>query len=292
MKGEIAMKLSRTLVVLLAAVAVIAPTLSSADLQLPRPSPKASLFQVVGTTDVTIAYCRPAVRNRTIWGDLVPYDKVWRTGANEATTITFSTDVMVSGTTLTAGTYGLFTIPGKDEWTVVFNKGAKQWGAYEYKAEDDVLRIKVKPQPNEFTERMTFSFPNTTTDSTEVALAWERLEIAFTVKVDVISKALADSRKAIAEAKADDWRTPLRAAAFCIDNNVNLDEASTWLDKSIAVKEGTYNLSAKARLLAAQGKKSEAIALAKRAVEIGKAATPPDDTTPTERLLAEWQGAK
>ena len=286
------MKTTRILAALAAAAAIAIPAVTSADLQLPRPSPKASVYQVVGLTEITIAYCRPGVKSRTIWGDLVPYDKVWRTGANEATTITFSTDVEVAGSPLKAGTYGLFTIPGKDEWTVVFNKGAEQWGAYEYKAEDDVLRVKVKPQPNQFTERLTFSFPNTTTDSTDVELAWERIKVVVPVKVDVVTKAIADSRKAIAEAKADDWRTPLRAAAFCIDNNVNLDEAATWLEKSLAAKEGYYNLSAKARLLAAQGKKDQAIAVATRAIEVGKAEQPPADTAPTEGLLAQWRGGK
>ncbi len=165
------------------------------------------------------------MKGRPIWGALVPYDEVWRTGANEATTITFSTDVTVDGQPLAAGTYGLFTLPGKEGWAFVFNKGAKQWGAYEYKQADDVLRVKAKPREVPFTERMTFSFPNTTSDSTEVELAWEKLAVAFTVKVDVVGKVLADARKAMGELKADDWRTPARAAAFCADNNVSLDEA-------------------------------------------------------------------
>lgn len=273
----------------LAAAAVAVASSASAQLDLPRVSPKATVSQTVGLTDVTIAYCRPGVKGRVIWGGLVPYDQVWRTGANEATTITFGDDVTVDGNKLPAGTYGLFTVPGKDEWAVIFNKGAKQWGAYEYKQDQDVLRIKVKPQTSEFHELMTFSFPVVSAESAEVALSWEKLTVPFTVKVDTVNKVLASARTAIAEAKPDDWRTPYRAAAFCLDTNVNLDEANGWLDKSIAVKETMYNLTAKARMLAMNGKKADAIALAKKAIAVGKAADPKADTSMTENLIKEWE---
>jgi len=269
----------------LVTLALAAPAF--AQLDLPRPSPKATVSQQVGVTDVSIAYCRPGVKGREIWGSLVPYGEVWRTGANEATTITFSTDVTVQGTPVAAGTYGLFTLPGKDEWTVIFNKGAKLWGAYDYKKEDDVLRFTVKPQAAPFEERMTFSFPNTTTDSTDVTLNWEKLQVSFTVKVDVIGKVLGDARKAMTERKTDDWRTPARAAMFCADNNVNLDEAIGWADTAIATNANYYGYFTKARLLAAKGQKADAVALAKKAIEVGKAADPPADVAPAERFLAE-----
>ncbi|OFV82702.1 MAG: hypothetical protein A2Y78_11075 [Acidobacteria bacterium RBG_13_68_16] len=259
------------------------------QLDLPRPSPKATVTQTVGLTDVTIAYCRPSVRGRAIWGGLVPYDQVWRTGANEATTITFADDVTIEATTLPAGTYGLFTVPGKDEWTVVFNKGAKQWGAYEYKQAEDALRIKAKPQPAEFHEVMTFSFPAVSTESAQVALAWEKLRVSFTFKVDTINKVLAASRKAVADAKPDDWRTPYRAAAFCLDNNVNAADAKAWLAKSVAVKETMYNLSGQARMLAMEGKKADAIALAKKAIAVGKTADAKADTSMVDNLIKEWE---
>lgn len=282
-----------TKVVVVAAVLLgLAALPAFAQLELPRLSPKATVSQTIGLTDVTVTYCRPGVRGRTIWGELVPYGEVWRTGANEATTITFSSDVTVEGHAVAAGTYGLFTIPGKTEWTVILNKGAKQWGAYEYKQEEDLLRFAVKPQLAEFCERMTFSFPNTTMDSSEVALNWEKVRVAFTVKVDTVSRVLADARKAVPEAKPDDWRTPLRAATFCLDNNVNLDEAKGWVERSLAVKETMYGLAAKARFLALGGDKVAAIALAKKAVETGKAADPNADTTSVERLIAEWSAPK
>ncbi|MFI5166086.1 MAG: DUF2911 domain-containing protein [Thermoanaerobaculales bacterium] len=279
--------LTHLAVVAVALGSVAAPAL--AQLDLPRPSPKATVVQTVGVTDVTIAYCRPSVRGRVIWGGLVPYDQVWRTGANEATTITFTDEVSIEGTALPAGTYGLFTIPGKDEWTVIFNKGAKQWGAYDYKQADDVLRVKVKPQAAAFAEVMTLSFPAVAIDSVTVALNWEKLEVPFTVHVATVPKVLAAARKAVAEAKPDDWRTPYRAAVFCLDNNVGLDEAKAWIDKSVAIKETMANLSAKARLLALQGQKADAIAMAKKAIQVGKAADPKADTSTVDKLIADWE---
>jgi len=266
------------------ATLMLVPAAWAQQLDLPRPSPKATVTQTVGLTDVTILYCRPSVRGRAIWGGLVPYDQVWRTGANEATTITFADDVTIEGTKLPAGTYGLFTIPGKDEWTVIFNKGAKQWGAYEYKQADDVLRIKVKPQATEFHELLTFAFPVVTTESANVAIVWEKLAVLFTIKVDTVDKVLAAARKAI-----DDWRLPYRAATFCLDNNVNLAEARGWMDKSIAMKETMYNLAGKARFLALDGKKADAIALAKKAIAVGKTADPKADTVMVDNLIAEWE---
>lgn len=284
------MKSPRTLsalVVLAAVLAAAAP--ATAQLDLPRVSPKATVSQTVGLTDISIAYCRPGVKGRVIWGELVPYGQVWRTGANEATTITFSDTVTVAGTAVPAGTYGLFTIPGKETWTVILNKGAKLWGAYEYKQEEDVLRFSVTPRPGAAHEEwMQFRFENLTAKSAEIVLAWEKLEVAFTVEVEVIEKVLASARKAVAEARPDDWRTPFRAAAFCLDNNVNLDEAGTWIDRSIAAKATFYNTLAKARWTFARGNRAEAIALARKAIEIGQAADTRADVAPAQALLAEW----
>ena len=135
--------------------------------------------KVEGTIDgvkVMLEYGRPKVNGRVIWGDLVPYDKIWRTGADEATTITFDQDVNVEGKPLAAGTYSLFTIPGQEEWTVVFNKVAKQWGAFKYDAAQDALRVKVKPTTAEHMEEMTFLI-----DGNKVVLRWEKLSVPFVI---------------------------------------------------------------------------------------------------------------
>jgi hypothetical protein len=146
-----------------------------------RASPNASIGQTIGTTEVTITYGRPSVRDRTIFGDLVPYDAVWRTGANEATTISFSDDVTIEGEPLEAGTYGLSTIPGEDEWTIIFNSVANQWGAYDYDEADDVLRIAVEPEEGEFSELMTFSFDEVEDNEGRLVLHWDEVAVPVSI---------------------------------------------------------------------------------------------------------------
>jgi hypothetical protein len=146
-----------------------------------RVSPNAVVGQTIGTTDVTVTYGRPRVRGREIFGDLVPYDAVWRTGANEATTITFSDDVMIEGQPLAAGTYSLFTIPGEDEWTVIFNSVAEQWGAYDYDEASDVLRVTVEPEEAESSELMTFSFDEVGEEEGKLVLRWDETRVPLMI---------------------------------------------------------------------------------------------------------------
>jgi hypothetical protein len=150
-----------------------------------RVSPKASISQTVGFTDVTISYSRPGVKGRKIWGDLVPYDKVWRAGANEATKITFSTDVMIEGKRLSAGSYGFFAVPGKNEWTLIFNKVADQWGAFEYNEAQDVLRINVNPEKNSFTEWLRYGITKTSDSAAVISLEWDKLKVPFKIEVKI-----------------------------------------------------------------------------------------------------------
>ncbi len=234
----------------LVAAALLADASSAADLELPRPSQKAQVMQTVGLTDVTITYSRPGVKGRVIWGGLVPYDKVWRTGANEATAITFSTDVKVNGQPLAAGTYSFHTIPTRGDWTLIFNKKADQWGSYSYDEKDDALRVQVKAQPHEFTEWMEFSLPDIAVDKATVALDWEKLRVPFEIQVETIEHALANARAAMASLAPDDQQTAFRCASFAFQNNVAPDEARQWADKSISIKETWLNLRLKADMLA------------------------------------------
>lgn len=148
-----------------------------------RLSPKAETMQTIGFTDVRINYSRPGVKGREIWGGLVPYNVVWRAGANEATKFVFSSDVYIDGKYLKAGSYSFFAIPGKDEWTLIFNKVADQWGAFEYNEAEDALRIKVKPEENSFTEWLNYSITRTSDYSAIVKLEWEKLKIPFKVEI-------------------------------------------------------------------------------------------------------------
>ncbi len=268
-----------------------------AQLDLPRPSPKQTISQRVGLTDVSLAFSRPGVKGRPIWGTLVPYDQIWRTGANEATTLTVSDDVTINGQKLPAGTWAVATIPARDQWTVVFNKD-KEMTAATYKKENDVLRITVKSEATaDNEERMSFSFPNVTEKSTEILFRWEKLRWKLDLAVDTDVKALASARAAVGAAKADDWRTPYRAANWCFDSGATCPEMNDWADKSMKVQENYQNVLLKAKLLKKQLKTADAVRMAERAIKVAKE-TPrkegeePIDTKGAEQLLKEWAEKK
>ncbi len=167
--------------VVILALATALPTLAQRGSDAARPSPNAGVSQTIGTTEVTISYGRPGVKGRTIWGKLVPYGQVWRAGANEATKITFSGDVLIEGQKLSKGAYSFYTIPTEGEWTLIFNKVADQWGT-NYDADQDALRVQVKPQTAGHTEWMGFSFEGLSAKAATVVLSWEKLKVRFKVE--------------------------------------------------------------------------------------------------------------
>lgn len=283
-------KLTTTLITL--CVLALSAGIAAGELKLPRVSPKASVTQTLGLTDMTVTYCRPGVKGRVIWGDLVPYDKPWRTGANEATSFSCTDELQFGGKKLPAGTYSLFTIPGREEWTVVLNSEKDLWGAYEYKPDKDVLRITVKPTPAGHVEWMRFGFEDLTRETANLVLRWEKLEVAVPVRVEVNAKALAAARAAVAKLEKDDWNTPFQAASFTLNSEVALGEGRKWLEKSLATQANFYNLSLLARWHMKEGRKKEAVATAEKAIAAGKASTEKVDTAPTEKLLTEWMAAK
>lgn len=178
-------KLAAVLAVLALAAGVTAGMAAAQkrDNKEPRPSPNAAVSQTIGTTEVTVTYGRPAVKGRNVWADLAPYGKVWRTGANECATITFSKNVLVEGKPLAAGTYGLFTIPGEKEWTWIFSKNASQWGAFSYKQADDALRVTSQPHmahhPHEW---LTFSFEKLESGAATLELHWEKIAVPLRIQ--------------------------------------------------------------------------------------------------------------
>ena len=282
------MKSGRLSTVLAALAAAAAPALG--QLATPLPSPNATVSQTVGVTKIEVVYSRPSVKGRTIWGELVPYDKVWRTGANAVTKITFDGDVMVEGQKLAAGAYGLYTIPGKTEWTVIFNTVST--GGPDHVAEKDALRVKVKPVPVEMKELFTIGFPAVTSDGATLAFTWEKLRVPVTIAVDTKARFLANAKDAVAKAKADDWQTPLVAARYLYDNKYASDEAGAWIDKSIATKATFGNLSVKANALAAEGKKKDAVAAAEKALAAGAAAEQkpsPEAVEALQKKIADWK---
>jgi hypothetical protein len=263
-----------------------AATSALAQVRTPRASPSATLMQTVGLTDITIKYSRPGVKGRTVWGALVPYDKVWRTGANEATTIAFSDDVLVNGNKLTKGTYAIETIPGQEQWTVIFNRVADQWGAFQYDATKDALRIQARPQTADFREWLTFEIPELTTDTATVVLRWEKVAVPFTIDTQSTDKTL----KALKNAMQPDWRTPYQAASFGFDNKGAATDAemNAWLDQSLKVNQNTNNLWLKARLAQRSGNLADAVRYGEMAVA---AATPAQTDLANEirKTLDSWK---
>jgi hypothetical protein len=301
-------------------VFVVGAQITSAQVRTPRPSPKASVMQTIGVTDVTITYSRPAVKGRTIWGDalpeqaatkgeatlddqnvrpkgaaIVPWGHAWRTGANEATQFVVTDDVLINGQKLPAGSYSLHTIPTKDEFTIIFNSVANQWGSFGYDAAKDTLRVKVKPEWSEHSKEWLEYWIDPVNDtSAQVNIRWEKLRVPFTVEVkDVQGLTMAKARAAVAAAKPDDFVTPLQAANYALSNKLNVDEAMGWLNQSIKIKETIGNVGLKARVLAEQGKTADAIAAGERAIQVGKdAKANPQAIANMEKLVGEWKAKK
>ncbi len=266
-----------------------------AQLTLPRESQRQSVTQTIGDTTIAVVYHRPNVKNRKIWDGLETYGKVWRTGANEATIFEISNDVKINGQTLPKGKYSLHTIPNKDEWTIIFNKTAEQWGSFNYDQKQDALRVTVKPLKMDLQETMSFDFENVKANTADVVIAWERVKVPFTIDVgDVTGRTLTNIRTHMASLKTDDFRTPAQAAGWVLNSKMsaNYEEALKWVDASIKTRETVGNLYTKARLLAELNRKDEAIVTVEKAIAMGKAATPAIDTTDLEKKLNEWKTSK
>jgi hypothetical protein len=286
---------------------------NSQPLRLPRPSQKASIMQTVGVTDITITYSRPGVKKRVIWGDppataasgtatlddsrarakdapIVPYGHVWRAGANEATTFSVTDDVLINGQKLAAGTYSLHAIPGKDEWTIIFNSDAGQWGSFSYDEKKDALRVKARPQVvPESQEWLTYEIPDVGPTSARVNIRWERLRVPFTVEVPNMEALMRAKIDAAIAANPTDWRIPLSVAGQYA-NDEKWDEALRWADQSIKVKETFQNLATKAQLLFQAGRKDEAFAIGEQAIQRGKADKV--DTSRFEKRMADLKAGK
>ena len=257
----------------LLACAVLATACGAARAQnfvtLPEASQRATVGQRIGLTDITVVYHRPLVAGRKIWGGLVPYGQVWRAGANENTTIEFSTPVTVEGKPLPKGIYGLHMMPGTDSWTVIFSKNATSWGSFSYKESEDALRVTVKPQPAEMHEAVTYDFDDVKPASAVVKLQWDKLAVPFQVAADEKEVTLASLRDELRGGKQYAWEGFAEAANYCLTNKVALDQGVEWANRSILVEERFDNLMIKAGLLMELQKKPEAAAARDKAMSLG-----------------------
>jgi len=277
-----------------AAALVLAAAPLAAQFEAPAPSPKAGVTQRVGVTDFSVSYSRPGVKGRVIWGGLVPYDKPWRTGANRATTLTFSDEIEIEGKKLAAGTYSIVTIPGKESWTVAFNRDLDLWFKTEYDEKKDALRVAVTPVAfPESVETFTIVFRNVTSDGAELSFVWEKLRVPVRIKVDTKTLVLAKGRAAVAGAKADDWETPLGVGRYFFNEKLGEPgEAMRMVQKSVAAKKGYSNTGLMARILAAEGKTAEAIKAGEEAIALAKASPDKPNVESLEKAVAEWKAKK
>lgn len=270
---------------------VSAHNLFAQAVRFPSPSSGAVVKQSIGITDVTITYSRPGVKGREVWGKLVPYNELWRTGANMATVLEVTDEVMIEGQKLPAGKYSLFTIPAQTgEWTLVINRNPALGGTAGYKQEEDVFRTKVKPQMQTASrEWLEFSFEDLTDSSANVVLYWERLRLPIKMTVATQELTFAKARNAVANAQGAN----LGFANYALQTNSNLDEALKMTDASIAVQETYRNNVIKARILEKMGKKADAVKFLEKGVKMGKEMkTAPFDLADNEKMLAAWKSAK
>ena len=254
------------------------------QIKTPRPSPDATVIQFVGVTEVKIDYSSPGVKGRKVWGELVPFGEIWRTGANEATTITFSDAVKVNGTELPAGTYGIHTIPNESEWEFIFSKDTKVDGSSNFNKDNEVLRIKAKPEEHHFMERMTFLFTDVTDNSVSVSLLWDKLKVSFKIETNTQELFLSNAREQLS------WSPTFQAAQYCLTSNTNLEEAYKWIEASCLISEVYWNKRVKAQIQHKLGMENEAITSMEKAIELGsKMESAPFDFDNMKKMLEDWK---
>ncbi len=238
------------------------------DLTYPEVSQKAKVMQEVGLTALKVIYHSPLVKERKIWDDLVPYNEVWRAGANENTVFITSTDITVEGKKLAAGTYGLHMIPTAGQWTIIFSNNSSSWGSYFYEESEDALRVNVSAKAIPHQEWLSYSFDNITASSTELTLRWEKIAVPVTMKVDVNKTVFESNKNELRGLAGFSWEGPYQAANYCLQNNFELEQAGKWIDQSIARQENYNNLRVKSGLLKIEGKQAESAQLMDKALSL------------------------
>jgi hypothetical protein len=240
----------------------------SFTLDLPRQSQHAVIMQRIGITDITINYHRPLVAGRKVWGGLVPYGEVWRSGANENTTITFTDPVTIEGKPLDRGTYGLHMIPNADNWVLIFSKNSTSWGSFTYDKAEDALRVDVKPRAADMHEALTYDFDDVKPDSTVVVLEWEKVAVPFKVGVDVHDLVEASLKTQLRGLTQYTWISWDDAANYLLAEKVDYNDALTYSNKSIENEDRYDNEITKSKVLLAMNRKDDAAVAEKRALEL------------------------
>jgi len=256
----------------------------SQQIKTPAPSPPQTIKQDFGLSSIELSYSRPGIKGRKIFGDLVPYGKVWRTGANSATTITFGDDVTIGSTKIAADKYGLLSIPDASEWTIIITKQLDVTNPAEYKQDQDVARVTVQSTELPFPiETFTILFSNVTSNTCDLQLVWDQTVVTLSIKTEIDSKIMAQ----IDEAINKDHKPYFNAAVYYLDNGKDLNKALDWFNKATdANPTGYFIFYQKARCLAKLGKKQDAIAVAQKAIQLAKDAKNDDYVALNEKLIA------
>lgn len=258
---------------------------------LPPASPPASATRTVGTCKITVEYASPAARGRAIFGGLVPFDQVWRTGANAATTIEISGAAKIGGKEVPAGKYGLFTIPGKDQWTIILNNKPKQWGSYEYKESQDLARVEVKPTANEHVECLDIRLSPKSRTTVHLEILWEKTKVAVPIEVDVDGAAEKTIAAAL-EKSPEDPDVLFQAADYMLSTGKNLEKALTMIQKANTAKPDALKQWRMASIEMKLGKYEAALANAETAIKSAKATPGWDVVVPEiETTIAEIKKA-
>jgi len=269
------------------AIIVFAITFSASpqSIKTPPPSPPQTIKQDFGISSIELSYSRPGVKGRKVFGDLVPYGKVWRTGANSATTIDFANDVTIGSAKVPAGKYGLLTIPDKDDWTIIITKDVTVTNPADYKQESDVVRVNAKPTTlKDKMETFTMQFANVKSSTCDLQIMWENTAVVLPIASDVESVVM----KEIDDVMNKDNRPYFQAALYYLNNGKDLNQAVAWFDKAIAQQpDGYWIYHQKANALAKLGKKEEAKASAEKSIELAKEAKNDDYVQLNEKLLAQ-----
>lgn len=256
------------------------------QINMPQASPSAKISQKIGLTDVSIEYARPSMKGRKIFGELVPYGDVWRTGANAATLLSFSTDVKIEGQPVNAGVYALYSIPDKEEWTIILSSNTKLWGAVGYNATDDVLRVNVKSgKTGQRYETMEFNFVDMTDNSAFVAIKWENTKVSFKIETEVDDIVMAQIKELVIDKDVTNPGLYYQAANYYYINKKDLRMAYDWINKSVADDSKYWTMHLKAKIEADLGMKKEAIESANKSMEMAKEAKNPDYVGLNERLI-------
>ncbi len=264
-------------------VCAILFTADAQPLRTPQPSTTQTIKQDFGIGNIELSYSRPAVKGRKIFGDLVPFGKVWRTGANNATTLTFSDTVTIGGTKLAPGKYGLLSIPNKDQWTLIISKQTDVTSPAAYKQESDAARVNVKPVSlKDAVETFTMQFANVKSNSADLQIMWDNVAVSLPITTDVDSKVMAQINNLLNK----DNRPYFQAAMFYMETGRDLNQAVSWLDKAIEQNPNAFWVyHQKANALAKLGKKNDAKAAAQKSMEIAKEAQNDDYVELNKKLL-------